>query len=415
MNNLLWKLLSVALAFLIWVIVVTYEDPLTTRLISDIPVEKLNENVITSEMKSIDYREGETTSVRIRGKRSIVDRLSSRDIKAYADLEKKSITGAIDIQIDVPDGVTVIDKMPSVMMVDLENIITVQKEIQYYMEGEPKEGYMYLDPVISPNNIEIQGPESKIALIKSVLVPVNIEDVTRDVTLYSSPQILDEKNNVIRGLEKSIFQVQVQVPIQKYKKIDVLTNLDSLAAEGFQVVNVSLSQDTLQVRGEDNDINGLRNIIVENIGISDLNESTVVNVNLEELLPKNVYIHEDESQIEIAIEVEAVVEKNIEVHSGDITLRRLPEDTQFAYVDDTVYSIKLRGLASQLQGINVDRLAPSIDVADLEPGIHQVDLKFNVPSGTELVSQRPQIMIELTKSVDDMLDIEDEVIEDEVQ
>ena len=396
-NNLWWKLLSIIFAFLIWLIVVNYEDPMTTRVIADISVEKVNEEAITSEMKAIEYREGETISVRVRGKRSVVDRMTSQDIYAFADLEKKSITGAIDIQIEVADGVTVLDKMPSVMMVDLENIITVQKEIQYYMEGEPNENYVYLDPVISPNNIEIQGPESKIGLIKSVLVPVNIEGVVRDVTLYSTPQIIDDNNNIIRGLNKSITQVQIQVPIDKVKSIDVLTNLRGLAAEGYEVVDVTLSQNQLRVRGDEADINGINNIVISNINVSGLTETTTVEVDLTDLLPPGVFVHNDIQTVEVVVHVEPILEKTVEINSGDITLRRLPEDMQFAYIEETSYTISFRGLQSQLDDVTIERIAPNINVENLEEGIHEIELNFFVPSNVELISERPIIQVELSR------------------
>ncbi len=393
---------------MIWLIVVNYEDPMTTRVIADISVEKINEEAITSEMKAIEYREGESISVRVRGKRSVVDRMTNRDVYAYADLEKKSITGAIDIQIEVADGVTVLDKMPSVMMVDLENIITVQKEIQYYMEGEPNENYVYLDPVISPNNIEIQGPESKIGLIKSVLVPVNIEGVTRDVTLYSTPQIIDDNNNIIRGLDKNISQVQIQVPIDKVRSIDILTNIGELAAEGFEIIGVSLSQEQLRVRGDEANINAISNVIISNINVTDLTMTTTVSVDLVDLLPSGVFIHNDIQTVDVVVEVEPIVEKTIEISSGDITLRSLPENMQFNYIDETSYEVTFRGLQSQLDEVTIDRISPSINVDNLTEGIHNVELSIFVPSNVELVSERPTIAIELSQSVEEEIDPDDE-------
>lgn len=393
---------------MIWLIVVNYEDPMTTRIITDISVEKINEEAITSEMKAIEYREGESISVRVRGKRSVVDRMTNRDVYAYADLEKKSITGAIDIQIEVADGVTVLDKMPSVMMVDLENIITVQKEIQYYMEGEPNENYVYLDPVISPNNIEIQGPESKIGLIKSVLVPVNIEGVTRDVTLYSTPQVIDDNNNIIRGLDKNITQVQIQVPIDKVKSIDILTNIGDLAAEGFEIVGLSLSQEQLRVRGDEADVDAINNVTISDIDVSDLTMTTTVSVDLVDLLPYGVFIHNDIQTVELVLQVEPIVEKTIEINSGDITLRSLPENMQFNYIDETSYEVTFRGLQTQLDEVTIDRISPNINVDNLTEGIHDVELNFFVPSNVELVSERPTIAIELSQSVEEELNPDDQ-------
>ncbi len=395
-NNLGWKLLSILLAFLLWIIVVNYEDPYTTITVSDIPVEKKNVEAIESERKAIEYKEGETVTVRLRGKRSVLDRMNASDIYAYADLEKKSITGAIDIQIDVADGVTVLDKKPSMMMVDLENIITVQKEIQYYMEGEPREGYIYLDPIITPNNIEIEGPESKIAQIKSVLVPVNIENAKRDVSLYRTPKIMDESNNEISGLSKSLNQVQIQVPIQQLKQLNLLQNLGSEVADGYELVDITLSQDTIQVRGEEETLSGLNNISISNQDISALTENTTLSVNVAALLPSGVSIYDDVSTIEVYVEIEPIVEKTIEVTSSDITVRGLPEDMQFSYVNENSYMLTFRGIRSKLDDINLDGISPSITLTDLDEGIHDVPLSYYIPFDVDLVNESPIVRVELT-------------------
>lgn len=395
-NNLGWKLLSILLAFLLWIIVVNYEDPYTTITVSDIPVEKKNVEAIESERKAIEYKEGETVTVRLRGKRSILDRMDAGDIYAFADLEKKSITGAIDIQIDVADGVTILDKQPSMMMVDLENIITVQKEIQYYMEGEPREGYIYLDPIITPNNIEIEGPESKIAQIKSVLVPVNIENAIRDVSLYRTPNIMDESNNEITGLSKSLNQVQIQVPVQQLKQINLLQNLGSDVAEGYELVDVTLSQDTIQVRGEEETLDGVNNISISNEDISGLTENTTLSVNVASLLPSGVYIYDDVSTIEVYVEIEPIVEKTIEVTPSDITVRGLPEDMQFSYVNENSYMLTFRGIRSKLDDIDLDGIAPSITLTDLEEGVHDVPLSYYIPFDVNLVNESPIVRVELT-------------------
>ena len=48
MNNLVIKLLSVFVAFFVWLVIINVIDPTTTKHFSSIPVVILNENVITS-------------------------------------------------------------------------------------------------------------------------------------------------------------------------------------------------------------------------------------------------------------------------------------------------------------------------------------------------------------------------------
>lgn len=397
-NNFGWKLLSVVLAFLTWLIVVNYEDPMITETFNNISVGKYNMESITSEKKSIEYKEGETVNVVVRGKRSIVDNMTKDDIVAMADLQKKSITGAIDIEIRVPESVSVIDKEPTMMMVELENIITVQKEIQYYMEGEPEEGYIYLDPIITPNNMQIEGPESKIGIIKSVLVPVNIDGVTKDVTLFSSPQISDDSNNVINGLVQSINQVEIQVPIHKLKTVPVYENLGSHVAEGYELVGIYLSQDELSVRGSENRINNLDSITISGIDISDYTESTTLDVNVSSVLPPGIFSHEDVSTIQVTLEIEPIVEKTLEITHTDITVSKIPDGMQFSYTDDLSYQITFRAIASKLEDVDLERISPSITLIGLEEGIHDIELKFYEPYGVDIVSEAPFIQVELMKA-----------------
>lgn len=414
-NNFWWKLLSVALAFLLWLVVVNVEDPLTTRVFYDIPVNKLNVEIIEQNKKAIEYLDGETVTVKVKGKRSIVDRMSSSDINAYADLERKSITGAIDIEIEVPESLSVMEKEPTMMMIELESIVTVQKEVQPYMEGEPGEGYIYLDPVVTPNNIEVEGPESKIALIKSVLVPVKIGGVTRDVTLYGSPQIIDESNNVIKDLKISANQVQIQVPIEKVKVVNLKEIIDRTTAEGYELISLTLSQDKLKIRGKANVIDTTDALTISGLDLSALTEDTILSVNVISLLTSGLNVYEDVNTIEIFIDVEPIVEKSFIVTHDDINVRRLADDLTFSYVDEESYTITFKGIAAKLEEIDIERLSPSISLSDLDEGIHEAELSFYTPVGVELITERPLVIIELSviEVVPDTLNEDGSIIGDE--
>ena len=47
-TNLFLKVLSVIMAFLFWLVIINMIDPTVAKTLPDIPVEILNENVITS-------------------------------------------------------------------------------------------------------------------------------------------------------------------------------------------------------------------------------------------------------------------------------------------------------------------------------------------------------------------------------
>ncbi len=394
-NNFWWKVLSIFLAFLTWLMVVNYEDPQISRTFIDVPVEKLNIDAIESEKKAIEYREGETVTVRVRGKRSVVDSMSMNDIYAYADLEKKSITDAVDIVIEVPDSVSILEKEPNMMMVELENIVTVQKAVQPYMEGEPEEGYVYLEPSVIPNNIEVEGPESKVGLIKSVLVPVTIDGVTRDVTLFGKPQFFDESNNLISGLTPSTNQVQIKVPIQKTKIVNLRLETGDSVGDGYELINVSLSQNTLSVKGPEASVRSLDTITVSGLNLRPLTEDTILEIDVDTILPTGVTIHDDVETLNAYVDIEPIERLEIPVTHETINVKYIPDGLQFGYIGEETYSIVYSGIPARLEGLDIERVGPFISLRGLEEGIHTVPLQYYEPVGVDILSDRPNITIEL--------------------
>ena len=85
-HNFGLKLLSLALAILVWIVVLSIEDPVYTREFSDISVTEVNGDQITEAGKAYSYVGGNTVSVKVKGKTSVVNRLSKDDLLAVADL-----------------------------------------------------------------------------------------------------------------------------------------------------------------------------------------------------------------------------------------------------------------------------------------------------------------------------------------
>lgn len=396
-NNLGIKLLSILLSLVLWLIVMNYEDPQTTRSFSGVEVTKRNEKVITSVNKAIEYREGENITVRVKGKRSVLDRMNTSSIKAYADLEKKSITGAVDINVELPDGVSLVEKTPNMMMINLENVITVQKEVRPKMDGRPADGYIYLDPIITPNNIEIKGPESKIRLIYSVTVPVNIAGATSDVTLYGSPNILGESNEKINAVSSGTDQVKIEVPIEKLKKINLIEKIERNVADGYELIGIKLSQDTVSVYGKESIINGISNVVISNIDLSTMTKDTELKINLETLLPEGVNIYENNDTVTVSIDVEPIEQKEILVKPSDITVKYLAPDLQFNFTTEEEIKIVVKGIQANLEKVNLDSLSPSISVAGLGQGVHKVELNFFSLLGIKEVGDRPEVEVELSQ------------------
>ena len=63
-TNLFLKVLSVIMAFLFWLVIINMIDPTVAKTFRDIPVEILNENVITSANQVFEVESGDTVMLR---------------------------------------------------------------------------------------------------------------------------------------------------------------------------------------------------------------------------------------------------------------------------------------------------------------------------------------------------------------
>ena len=81
LKNLGIKIVSVLLAMIIWMIIINIDDPYKTRTFS-VNVETINESALQSVNKVYEVIDGNTANVKVRGKKSVVDKLEASD-KSY--------------------------------------------------------------------------------------------------------------------------------------------------------------------------------------------------------------------------------------------------------------------------------------------------------------------------------------------
>ncbi len=80
MKNLSLKILSVVAAFLFWLVIINVTDPTTVKTFYGIPVQVLNENVITSANQVYEIESGDSVDITVKGKRRFIHSLSNNNI-----------------------------------------------------------------------------------------------------------------------------------------------------------------------------------------------------------------------------------------------------------------------------------------------------------------------------------------------
>ena len=88
-DNLLFKILALLMAVLLWVVVVNIDDAVSYKKISGVKVNLINTDVLTSQDQTIRVEEGtDIVNLTVYARSSVLKSLKAEDFSATADVKK---------------------------------------------------------------------------------------------------------------------------------------------------------------------------------------------------------------------------------------------------------------------------------------------------------------------------------------
>lgn len=394
MKNLWLKLLALVVAFIVWLVIINITDPTISRQFTGIPVDILNENVITSANQVYEVESGKTVDVTVKGKRSFIEELEEEDFYASADLSKLSTVNTAGIQVKLLNKTTKdnfeLDWNNEVLRVSLEKRDSRQFKIQITTEGDLAESYVLGEIVTQPNMIDISGGASKVKRVASVGAMLHLNGQSQDFEADVTPILYDDDKDVIDGSNVTFSKDKIRVKIQVVptKKIPVFVDVKGTPAEGYRHIQTDFKPESVMVSGAKADLDKLKSITIP-VDISDAKKDVEQEVDLTKYIQPSGCKLEDEFN---AVSIRCVIEKNgkrtFSFVNTDINVKNLPKDLNFSYIDENQrHTIHISGSEEDLQGITLTSLGAAIDVEGLGAGRHRVEILFDLPPALKLRSK----------------------------
>lgn len=373
-NNFGLKILSVLCALLLWLIVLNISDYTMTVSIDDIPVEQLNGDVLTDLDKVYDVSKGDTVDITVKGRRSIVTKLSASDFIATADLSTMSITNTVQIFVtakykDLNDNITIVCK-DNAMTLNLEEKVTMQFPIKTSVIGSPDEKYAVGDISVTPNIVTITGPESAVNRITEARINVNVTgqkesfDVSTSVEIYDAygEQIINDKLEMAQNL------VTANVNIYPVKEIPVELTVNGTPKDGYEVAEVIFQPQSIVVAGDTESLSSISKIVIDDISISGMQENFETVIKLSDYLPDGIIIAQQSDELALTVVIEKLNKKEIVLTDKDIVLDGT--DVMYDYtvkVSDN-FRIIVYGLGDSVDAIDLSTLKPMVKCKSLSHG-----------------------------------------------
>lgn len=422
-NNILLKMVSVAVAALVWLLVVNIDDPIITRQISGVTVQMQNEAYIESGGKMSMIEGGQNVvTVEVVGKRSIVDDLSAEDLIATADLKQivNMNTDPIMVPITVNCSKLKSENLvpnPRNLSVDIDEIMT-QEYIVTVTSGEsqPGKGYEIGRLSSSPDKIKITGPQSLIRKIDKVVATVDASNLQEDTIMKAGLKIIDRnqdewdqdgsdsKMNYLK-YDTSVPEVNVSIDLWSVRNdIAIKGSYVGSPAEGYKVEKVTFTPGHISVAGSKEALEKLSadgnsiQVPDDTIDVTGKNSDFEVKINIENLLPENIKLTKDTSDTVIAsVDILPQDSREYSIPTTSIIGQNVPQGLQLVYETEKI-QIRIRENSGSLDQLKESDIKASVDLTGKTEGSYQVPVKIELPQGYSLVEQQ-STMVKLVEPV----------------
>lgn len=406
------RLLSIVLAFFLWVIVRDVANPDRNTTIRDVAVTITGEEELQSNynLSVIEYTE--TVDVPVRGPNNEITNASlKRRITATVDVS--GITdgaGEYTLPVRISTGSSDIEANSVSVRVLVDEVTTEAVPVRVDATGTPATGYRAGTPEpTTTKELTIEGPASELAEVAYAYGTVDVSGRNSTFTSECQISLYNDAGEPITGthVTTQTDTVTVRAPIYPVESIPLavtLTDGDTLTTDQ---VDVDIKPRNISLLGDQNTLASLTEI---NLGTIDLDTvRTGVAIEMEIPLPDGVRLDAGQpSTAQVTITVKA--EENISTRSVQVT-NFVPTDTAQS---ETPYSvevltdsveIELRGSASALEQVDLSTLSVGLtfDSASLGEGTHKVRgviAATGLPVGVTLVEQDVEVEIRITGSED---------------
>src|SRR5215218_5844402 len=161
------KLLSLAIAIVLWLLVTGQNQPVTAHL-------NVQLNFIRPPALEISNDPPRTVDVMLTGSRNKLDELTSLDLVATVDISdqrsgERVLRLADKAQIPLPQGIKVDGFQPSAIPIRLEEIVDRQVNVEPKLEGKPADGFEVYSVYPNKGSVAVRGPGSHVNALQKVM------------------------------------------------------------------------------------------------------------------------------------------------------------------------------------------------------------------------------------------------------
>lgn len=372
-SKVLTALLSAAIAFGLWLYVITVERTQIEYTFYNVPVILDGESVLEDRGLMITSDTDQTVTLKLSGNRSDLNKLKSSDITVLVDLTRiyeageKMLTYDITFPGDIQNSaIEVVSRQPDSIALTIAEWSTKEIPVQIETIGTPAESYKIDEANKSsdPKSVDISGPKELIDQIAMGKITVNMEGTKESFEQRQKITLCDANGNPVDEDLSNVFvenhMILVKVPVLMEKEISL--RLPVVAGGGLTEddVTVTMSFDKITVTGSPAVVSKMADTIeLEPIDLSKDTES-FENKEYTFTLPEGVKSREG-NVVEVSLTLPERTSRLIYVPKTQFEAVGTPEGYDVAYIRSGI-NVTLQGRSATLSKIEPTDIRVIVDL-----------------------------------------------------
>ena len=396
--NIGFKILALVFSIALWMIVVNVDDPEQTKTFTA-TVQVINENVLTDQGKYYTLTDGNTVSFRVTAQRSVLERLSSSDFTATADMNYLEDDERIPVDITVNRYASSvrISAQRLYLKVEVGDEMDARFSIRGETTGDPADGFAVDEVSVVPIVISVRGPAEYVSKIESVRAYCDVTGRNMDTSETVVPVFYDADGKEVdtTRLQVSVDTVDVYVEIVSVKEVPIVVETSGSLADGLELTGITTDPATVMIKGESSELNRVTNITIPAsvISLSDITQDLTTTVDITSYLPDGVtLLDSQDAQVSVKVGVAGETTQEFDVPVDNISVRNLERGYTTSFSASTV-KVSITALQSELSRLSANSITGYVDVSGLVPGTYNLPITMNLDEDYQVGQATIQITI----------------------
>ena len=362
------KLLSLVLAFVIWVLVAQISNPVGTVSFSNVQVRPINTDVLESQGKVYQILDQtDIAKVTVRAPESVISTLSASDITAIADFSEISEDGTVPITYSLDRAERIIADHDE-LLISVDDKKTKYINIQYQLIGDVGEGCVQGSVKLDRNRLEVSGPASAVDRISYALVTIDLDGAVKTISADMELVLCDATGVRIDNemIVKQTDYVTTTVTVLSTKTVPIYASVTGEPSAGYIYTgDLSVDPEVISIAGDTSVLNSITRIdITDPVDIGSAKNDITATYDLTKYLPSGVELEDKTMDTEISVTayVERMLEKNLTITADSLLLHDVPAGFNAEIIGEEEINVRLVGLETELNAVSSESLTGIVEI-----------------------------------------------------